>query len=130
MLDRIYWIVPGHAVVFEVIEEVTLEAVRELIESIRKTIDEKETSGYVDVLLDVSRVTRYHSDTMNIRKLFGAVKRHEAVRWNIIVNPKPNPVVDFVIRTVTQLFKTQLAIVPTIDDAMSFIQSKSIAKRS
>lgn len=130
MLDRIYWIVPDHAVVFEVIGDVKLDDVKELIAAIRKTIDESGQTDYVDVLLDVSRVSRYHPETMNIRQLFGAVKRHEAVRWNIIVNPNPNPVLDFVIRTVTQLFRTQLAIVPNLDDALTFIQSKSVTARS
>jgi len=124
MLDRVYWLVPDHAVVFEVVGEVMLQDVRELIDSIRKTLDAENHTGYVDVMLDVSRVTRYHPETMNIGKLFGAVKRHERVRWNIIINPNPHPVLDFVIRTVTQLFKTQLVILPTIDKAVLFVQSK------
>jgi hypothetical protein len=126
MLDRIYWIVPGQMVVFEVINEVKLDDVRELIEKIRVTIEEEAPARYVDVLLDVSRVTGYHPDTMNIRKLFGAVRRDDRVRWNIIVNPRPHPVLDFVIRTVCQLFKTQLSIVPSLDSALEFIQAKTV----
>ena len=71
-------------------------------------------------------MTGYHPDTMNIRKLFGAVKKDDRVRWNVIVNPRPHPVLDFVIRTVCQLFKSQLSIVPSIDAALEFIQAKTV----
>jgi hypothetical protein len=125
MIDRMYWIVPGQIMVFEVAGEVLLEDVRELIDKMRSAIEAESQTHHIDVLLDVSRVTRYHPETMNIRKLFGAVKKNNRVRWNIIVNPNPNPVVDFVIRTVSQLFKTQLSILPTIDDALAFIETKT-----
>jgi hypothetical protein len=130
MLDRIYWVVPDRAIVIEVIGEVMLQDVRELIDTIRKTIDANDHSDYVDVMLDVTRVTSYHPETMNIRKLFGAVKRHERVRWNIIISPNPNPVFDFVIRTVTQLFRTQLVIIPSLDEAVAFVQSKTAPGQS
>lgn len=131
MLERVYWIVPDQAIVIEVVGEVMLQDVRELIEAIRKTIDANDQTDYVDVLLDVTRVTRYNPETMNIGRLFGAVKRHERVRWNIIINPTPHPGLDFVIRTVTQLFKTRVVIVPGLDEALAFIQSKTTTpKRS
>jgi hypothetical protein len=125
MIERGYWIVPSRILVFEVSGEVVLQDVHDLIEGMRTMIDADTETYDVDVLHDVSRVTSYNPETMNVRKLFGAVKKHERVRWNIIVNPKPNPVVDFVIRTVSQLFKTPLAILPTIDDAVAFIQTKT-----
>jgi hypothetical protein len=129
MIERIYWPVPGRIVAFEVVGEVTLQVVRELIQVIHTTLDASDLHEPVDVFLDVTGVTRYHPDTMNITKLFGAVKANDRVRWNVIINPRPHPVLDFVIRTVCQLFKTQLALLPTIDDALDFIQSKSIVNK-
>ena len=126
MLDRVYWIVPGWTVVFEVIGEVKLDDVRELVDRIKMEVEAEAPSHFVDVFLDVSRVTGYHPETMNIGKLFGAVKKDERVRWNVIVNPKPHPVLDFVIRTVCQLFKTQLGIVSSLDDALEFIRAKTV----
>lgn len=129
MLNRVYWKIPGQILVLEVIDEVMLQDVKDITREIRATIDADEHRSSVDVLFDLTHVTGYKPETMNIKNLFGAVKKHERVRWNIIVNPNPNPVIDFMIRTLVQLFKTQLSIVPTVEAAVTFIETKQMSNQ-
>jgi len=125
MIERADWLVPGQIMIFEVAGEVTLQDVRDLVEKIKAMIEADVPVGQVDVFLDVSRVANYHPETMNIRKLFGAMSGNKRLRWNIIINPHPNPILDFVVRTVCQIFKAQLRMVPTLDDALVFIHTKT-----
>ena len=130
MIDRVDWLVPSRIILFEVSGQVMLQDVRDLTRDIRAMIEADDQTNFVDVFLDVNRVTGYHPETMNIGKLFGAAKPQKRVRWNIIINPHPNPILDFVVRTVCQLFKTQLRIVPTLDEAVTFIQTKTAPEKS
>ena len=118
MLDRVYWAIEGRVVAHELSGEVTLQDVKDLIDQMRVMIDRDIQGSYVDVFLDVTRVTGYHHDVMNIKKLFASVKKHERVRWDIIINPRPNPVFNFVVRTVCQLFKQRLRIVPSMEHSL------------
>src|SRR4051794_23363672 len=123
MLDRVYWLIPGEILIFELSAVVMLQDVRDITEGMRTKIVDESQKPYVDVFLDVTNVTSYAAETMNIKQLFGASEKNPRVRWNIIINPRPNPVVDFVVRTVCQLFKTQLSIIPTREAALAFIQT-------
>jgi hypothetical protein len=125
VLNRTYWIIPGRIISNELSGTVSLQDVKSLIAGMKTLTDSHQQSSYVDALLDLSRVSRYDSDVMNIKKLFSAVKKNERVRWNIIVNPDPNPVLDFVVRTVCQLFGTRIRIVRTLDEALIFVQTES-----
>lgn len=130
MLDRVYWLIPGEILMFELSNVIMLQDIKEITDEIRIKIETESQSPSVDVLLDVNRVTRYHPETLNIKKSVGAAEKHPRVGWTIIINPHPNPVVDFVVRTVCQVFKTQLSIIPTREAAMAFIHTKQSSKQA
>jgi hypothetical protein len=130
MLDRVYWLIPGEVLTFELSGVITLQDVKSISDEIQAKIETESQSPYIDILLDVNHVTRYHPETLNIKKSVGTAKKHPRARWTIIINPHPNPVVDFVVRTVCQIFKTQLTIIPTRDAALAFIQTKQPSKQA
>lgn len=126
MLNRVYWVVPGQIITCEVSAEVTLQDIRAIIEQTQAMIDHESQAAYVDLLFDISHVTGYSSDVMNIKTLFGAARKHERTRWMIIINPISNPVLNFVAQTMCQIFQTRLRIVPTREAALQFVQTEAL----
>lgn len=128
MLNHVYWAVEGRIIAHDLSGEVTLQDMKDLTEQMCLLIETDPHAAYVDIFLDVTRVSGYHRDILNIKKLFASVSKHDAVRWAIIINPNPNPVLHFVVRTVCQLLKKRVRIVPTVDAALDFIHTETAAQ--
>jgi hypothetical protein len=122
MLDFVRWIVQGRVLLVQFSGILSLEDVNQM--NIRAAVlMEEALPPHVDVIANGTFVTQFDRNLVNIRNLRGSLGKHPLVNWHIIVDPDPNPAMQFLGSMVFKLLGARYRVMDTIESALAFLQA-------
>jgi hypothetical protein len=122
MLDFVRWIVQGRVLLVQFSGVLTLEDVQAMNQQ-AIVLMEEALPPHVDVIANGTFVTQFDRNLVNVRNLRGSLGKHPMVNWHIIVDPDPNPAMQFLGSIVFKLLGARYRVMKTIEDALSFLQA-------
>jgi hypothetical protein len=126
MLDFVRWIVQGRVMLVQFSGVLTLEDVQAM-NTQAAVLMEEALPPHVDVIANGTYVTQFDRHLINVRNLRGSLGKHPLVNWHIIVDPDPNPAMQFLGSIVFKLLGARYRVMKTIEEALSFLQAGEVS---
>lgn len=124
MLDDITWVLPGQILYIQFSGTVDRLQIQDMNERCIPLLNSEAKSPPAHLIIDVSRVTHYDHNMMNVKLLQDGLDRHPLVDWVVVVDPYPNAVIRFVSLTLISLMKFRSHVTKNRDEAIAFILPK------
>lgn len=126
MLDFVRWLVQGRVMLVQFSGVLTLEDVQQMNEKAALLMEEA-IPPHVDVIANGTYVTQFDRNLVNVRNLRSSLGKHPMVNWHIIVDPDPNPAMQFLGSIVFKLLGARYRVMKTVDDALNFLQAGELS---
>lgn len=124
MLDEVKWIVSGQILGVQFSGSLNRTQIHEMNQIALAMLNAEGLPPAAHVIIDVSLVTQYERDMMNVELLHNVIQPHALVDWIVIVDPYPNAIVRFVGMTLCSLLKFRYHVTKTLEDAIAFLRPK------
>ena len=124
MFEKVRWHVDGRILITEFSGIVSLEDVKKSSKLAVMMINNEKQPPATHIIADVSDVSKLDASILKLHPMREAITpllSNPHIGWLVLVDPEPNHVMLFIIKTITELTSRRMRVVPTLQQALHFI---------
>lgn len=124
MFEKIYWYLDGRILMADFGGTASLEDVKKASKLALMMLNNENQPPMTHVIANVINVSNLDASILKLhpmREAITPVLSNPHTGWFVLVDSEPDHVILFIIKTITELTSRRMRVVPTLQDALQFI---------